>query len=95
MTDIVERLRMDWLDPNEDYEVRKEAADEIERLRAAKRNWSKLADDRATQVAELRAALSNIIRAWDMPPTASGPFVADRGLVTALEEARAALKDKP
>jgi hypothetical protein len=58
MTDIVERLR----DPTIDVGMsdRLIAADEIERMHAAKRRWSNVADERATQVAELRDALRTL-----------------------------------
>jgi hypothetical protein len=39
-----------------------EAADEIERLREANRRWSKVADERAIEVAELRAAIERLRR---------------------------------
>ena len=59
MTDIiVERLR-ECTSPS-DWDAMQEAADEIERLRDAKRRWSKVADDRAIEVAALRSALGAI-----------------------------------
>jgi hypothetical protein len=62
MTDIVERLR----ERHGDIDAH-DASEEIERLRAAKRRRSTLADDRAKQVAALRTALQAILVALPHP----------------------------
>jgi hypothetical protein len=60
MPDIIERLR----ERHGDIEAN-EAADEIERLRAAKHRWMALVDERAKQVAELHTALDALLDAMD------------------------------
>jgi hypothetical protein len=62
MTDIVARLRAWHFRPSM-VDIKgdvKEAAAEIEKLRDAKRQWSKVADERAIEVAALRSALGAI-----------------------------------
>jgi hypothetical protein len=82
---IVERLREFLSDPV-DSPALNQAADEIERLREAKRRWSSVADKRATQVAELRAALNGVVEAAKFTTNLPEPFVG------AIDKARAALQ---
>jgi hypothetical protein len=62
MTDIVNRLRA-WRFRPSMVDIKsdiKEAAAEIEKLRDAKSQWSKVAGERAIEVAALRSALGAI-----------------------------------
>jgi len=74
--DIVERLResaegWDECDNEDNAALEREAADEIERLRAEVRRWVRFNHEAAAEIERLRAVLRTIADVWD-PLDAAG-----------------------